>query len=505
MSATSTDLDFFHQILARDPGCAPVRAQLAVALLAAGDAVAAIAAADQALAANPALPTAWLARAEAHTRLHRHAAAVTDLEHADTLTPDRAPILLALGAAYAELDRLDEAEACLRRAAVRAPDNAAVAASLGSVLVRRGEFGAAEDACRRALALDPGLRAAHQNLAGLLIRSRPEQARAHRDAAYRDQQVFIETAARPECTVLVPTVADVGNIPLRHLLPRARFTVIRWYVDYATPEQDRALPGYDLVFNAIGDPDQAPTLPPAAARLFAAPPRPLLNPPDRVARTGRADLPRLLAGIPGIVVPEVARAAPGAGLSALLPALVRPIGAHGGAGVQRVGTEAALAAALAQAGPAYVTNFVDSRGTDGFYRKYRAIFIDRVPYAYHLAIGRAWLVHYWTAGMDQDPTRRAEEARFLHDPAAVLGAAGMAALAAIGARLDLDFAGIDFALLPDGRLLVFEANATMLVHPEDDPRFAYRNQAVARILAAFEAMLTRRLDAAGASAPALRA
>jgi hypothetical protein len=161
--------------------------------------------------------------------------------------------------------------------------------------------------------------------------------------------------------------------------------------------------------------------------------------------------------------------------------------------VRRVETPAALAAALAETGPAILTRFVDSRGADGSYRKYRAIFVDREPFAYHLAIARNWLVHYWTAGMEQDAARRAEEARFLANPAAVLGAAGMEALAAIGARLDLDFAGIDFAMLPDGRLLVFEANATMLVHPEEDADFAYRNPAVARILDAFEAMVAGRL------------
>lgn len=497
MAATTADLDFYQDILARDPGCAPVRAQLAAALLAAGEADAAIAAADQALAADPSLTQGWLTRAEAHKRLHAYAAAAADLEHADVLAPGRAPILLALGTAYAEVDRLAEAEACLRRAVACDPASAAASASLGSVLVRRGRFQPAEAECRRTLALAPDLRAAHQNLAGLLGHTRPEEARTHRDAAYRDQQVFIEPAARAERTVLVPTVADIGNIPLRHLLPRSRTTLIRWYVDYATPDQDHALPDYDLIFNAIGDADQMPRLPPAAARLFAAPPRPLLNPPELVARTGRADLPGLLSGIQGIVVPEAVRVAPGAIPTGPLPGLVRPIGAHGGDGVRRVETPAALAAVLAETGPAYLTRFVESRGADGWYRKYRAIFVDRAPYAYHLAIARDWLVHYWTAGMEQDAARRAEEARFLADPAGVLGAAGMAALAAIGARLDLDFAGIDFTLLPDGRLLVFEANATMLVHPEDEPVFAYRNPAVAHILDAFEAMLARRLAAAG--------
>jgi Tetratricopeptide repeat len=497
MPANATEFGFYRDILARDPGCAPVRAQLAASLLAAGDAEAAIAEADRALADAPALLTARLARAEAHQRLHSYAAAAADLEQADALAPGRAPILRALGAAYVELDRLEAAEECLVRAVAQAPDDVAAVASLGSVQVRRGRFAQAEATCRRALALAPGLRQAHQNLAGLLAATRPEEARAHRDAAYRDQQIFIEPAARTERTVLVPSVADTGNVPLRHLLGRERTTVIRWYVEYATPDQDRALPPFDLIFNGIGDPDRAPVLPEAAARFLRAPPCPMLNPPERIARTGRADLPRLLAGIEGIVVPEVARAAPGSALpSALLPALVRPIGAHGGEGVRRVGTELELAAALAVTGPAYVTRFVDSRDADGWYRKYRAIFVDRAPYAYHLAIARDWLVHYWTAGMAEDAARRSEEARFLAAPETVLGSAGMAALAAIGARLDLDFAGIDFGVLPDGRLLVFEANATMLVHSENDPLFVYRNEAVARILAAFEAMVARRLAAA---------
>ena len=497
MPTTNVDLGFYHALLARDPDAAGVRAQLATALLAAGDIEPAIVEADRALAADPLLLPARLARAEARRRLLRSAEAAQDLEFAARLAPGRAPILHALGTTYAELDRLDAAEECLRRAAALAPGDANVLASLGSVRARRGRHAPAEAASRAALALAPDLREAHQNLAFLLAATSPEAARGHRDTAYRHQQVFIEPAVRAERRVLVPTTAMDGNVPLRHLFPQTRTTLIRWYVEYARPDQDHALPPFDLVFNAIGDPDRVPELPQAAARLFAAPPCPLLNPLERVARTGRADLPRLLAGIPGVVVPEVQRTATATpAAAALLPALIRPVGAHGGAGARRVATADELAAALAVTGPAYVTRFVETRDRDGWYRKYRAIFVDRVPHAYHLAIAPHWLVHYWTAGMEQDAARRAEEARFLADPAAVLGVAGTAALAAIGARLDLDFAGIDFARLPDGRLLVFEANATMLVHPEDDPLLAYRNPAVARILVAFEAMLARYLAAA---------
>ena len=37
----------------------------------------------------------------------------------------------------------------------------------------------------------------------------------------------------------------------------------------------------------------------------------------------------------------------------------------------------------------------------------------------------------------------------------------------VGQALDLDYGGLDFSILEDGRVLVFETNATMLVHPED--------------------------------------
>ena len=146
----------------------------------------------------------------------------------------------------------------------------------------------------------------------------------------------------------------------------------------------------------------------------------------------------------------------------------------------------------------YATEFVDYRSLDGWYRKYRVIFIDRTPYPYHLAIGAHWLLHHWTSGMEEDARRRAEEEAYLADPEHVLGDKAWAALLAIGERLDLDYAGIDFSVLQDGRLVLFEANPTMLVHPEDDPLFSYKNAAVANIIDAFDRMIGRTISHCGA-------
>jgi hypothetical protein len=60
----------------------------------------------------------------------------------------------------------------------------------------------------------------------------------------------------------------------------------------------------------------------------------------------------------------------------------------------------------------------------------------------------------------------------------------------------LDYAGVDFALAPDGRVLLFEANATMVVFPPPpDPIWDYRRGAVDAVLAAATRMLLARTRA----------
>jgi hypothetical protein len=108
----------------------------------------------------------------------------------------------------------------------------------------------------------------------------------------------------------------------------------------------------------------------------------------------------------------------------------------------------------------------------------------------HLAISADWKVHYFTADMASNAAYRAEEQRFLDGMPAVLGPRAMAALRGIGETLGLDYAGVDFALAADGSLLLFEANATMVVSPPDpNPIWDYRRAAVERVLAAVRRML----------------
>jgi tetratricopeptide (TPR) repeat protein len=131
-----------------------------------------------------------------------------------------------------------------------------------------------------------------------------------------------------------------------------------------------------------------------------------------------------------------------------------------------------------------------SNGPDGMARKYRVMFIGGALYPLHLAISADWKVHYFSAAMQADPQFRAEERRFLDGMPAVLGDRAMGALQRIQATLGLDYAGIDFALAPDGSVLLFEANATMaILPPGDDPIWDYRRHPVDAALAASRRLL----------------
>jgi hypothetical protein len=103
----------------------------------------------------------------------------------------------------------------------------------------------------------------------------------------------------------------------------------------------------------------------------------------------------------------------------------------------------------------------------------------------HLAIARQWKVHYFSSDMAVSEAHQAEELRYLADAEAVIGGRAMMALRRIGEVLGLDYAGIDFALDPDGVVLVFEANATMrIVPPPQGPLGDRRRRFVDRAMAA---------------------
>src|SRR5947209_17858018 len=76
--------------------------------------------------------------------------------------------------------------------------------------------------------------------------------------------------------------------------------------------------------------------------------------------------------------------------------------------------------------------------------------------------------------MAERPEMVIEEKRMFAAPEVSFPDEVQRVLAAVRQRMPLDFFGMDFGVLPDGRVVLFEANATMNFFPLlPDPRFAY--------------------------------
>ncbi len=491
---------------------------------------------EQALALRPQSSVALYGKGTTLQRMGRAQEAMAALRLAVALAPDHAQAHLNLADLLRESGADGAAvQAHYRHAIAAAPALAAAHYGLGIALYQQGCLLQARDsfaqavACRqdfvpalynlalvsrqlgrpqealahyrRVLEIDPEHVDARINLSAVL---REEglgaEAREQYDQAYRRKNFFTKFTPGARKTVLILFDAGTGNMNLTHLFDTRATNLIDWMIEYAPPGQQAQLPPYDLVFNAMGDSDITTSgVTEPLTRFIAHCACPVLNPPDKVSRTARHRLPGLLSDIANLAIAPVRRYADAQDwdkdLDARLPLLLRPIHTQGGEGLERMTTpEDVRRQRERQQGPVYVFPFIDYRSCDGYWRKYRVIFIDRQPYPYHLGISRDWMVHYYTADMGDHAWKLEEEKRFLQDPRAVLGAAAMQTLREIGARLDLDYAGIDFSLLPDGRMLVFEANTTMLVHPEKaDGPYTHKNAYVQRIFAAFEAMLVKRL------------
>jgi len=410
---------------------------------------------------------------------------------------DRPDTHMALAMTLIALGHGDAAQRRLERTLELKPGDAEVLAHLSVLLQRQGRLEEAAALARQALETDPDLRLAHRSLsATYAVIGDEATAKRHRDRAFEGDNITVLPGVRAESRVMILTTTGGGNTPDGYLIPMSRYTRLFWYIEYATEAQMTNLPPFDVVFNGIGDPDLAAPTAEAVNRFVDRCAQRVLNDPRRVAMTSRDQTAALLDGLQHVVAPRTVRVSPAAGGGpppALLegfdgPVLLRPAGSHGGKGLRLL--EGAGALPALGGGDHYLTAFQDSRSADGLYRKYRMVFVDRRPYPYHLAVSAHWMVHHHTSGMEGRPERIAEEARFLADPEGAIGAKAMRAVTAIGERIGLDFCGLDFSVLPDGRVLVFEANATMLVHPEaPDGPFAHKNPHVERIIDAFQRLL----------------
>ena len=394
------------------------------------------------------------------------------------------------------------AEAILHR-----PDNPLARVNLANLLLRATRYGEAREHYERALRADPDHAEAHQGLGAVLADlGDRDGAREHFRKGFRGHAVSTlpYRGDKPPIPLLQLVSSGGGNIPSALFLDDTSFltsVVVTDYYDPSTP-----LPPHRLILNAIGDADLCGPALEAATRIVAGAKVPVINDPGAVMRTGRSGNAERLGGIEGVrtartkaIARDALAGSNGSGLLAeqgfAFPLLLRSPGYHTGRNFTLVESAAGLSAAAAElpGDELLAIEYLDARGGDGSARKFRVMMIDGRLFPLHLAISQNWKVHYFTSDMADRPGHRAEEAKFLEDMPAVLGPKAMRALRAIQAALGLDYAGIDFGLSPAGDLLLFEANATMVIaKPDDDARWAYRRGAIDRAVEAVVTMLKRK-------------
>jgi glutathione synthase/RimK-type ligase-like ATP-grasp enzyme len=385
------------------------------------------------------------------------------------------------------------------------PGNKIARVNLANVLREEQDPAAARAHYEAALAIDPDLPEAHQGLAWVLQELGLEDKDQHWQKGYSGHAVvgkpYRGTGIGLPLLMLVS--ARGGNIPTQLWLNDRLFAVSAIYTEFFDSSSE--LPPHALIVNTISDADLCDLALTRAEEILARSTAPVINRPASVRRTGRIEIARRLAEIDGVIAPTTRALAASAALRAddlRFPLLLRRPGFHNGQHFLYVENQASLAPAVAylKSEELLVIQFLDARGADGMARKYRVMFVDGVAYPVHLAISSDWKVHYATSGMAQNATYRSEERRFLENMPAVLGARAMAALSQICATLELEYGGIDFALAPNGSVLLFEANATMIVFPPGpDPMWDYRRRAISEVLAAATQMLQRRANRAATS------
>jgi hypothetical protein len=298
------------------------------------------------------------------------------------------------------------------------------------------------------------------------------------------------------------------NTPIEFLLEGSDVVLYSFYVVPGGPLPEA--PDHDIAIFTVGESDGDRPVMEEVEGLIDSWSCPVLNRPERTFQLSREGLYRLLRDIPGLAMADTIRISKtdfeklGRGLLPLgqflegtdFPLIARPIGSHAGRGLAKLDDSEAIEGYLAEhpdAAAFFLSPYIDYRSADGQFRKYRIVWVDGRPYPHHMAIADQWKVWYYNADMAGSHAKREEEAQFMSCSDKSFLRHHEAVLAAIVKRLGLEYVGIDCAETADGRLLVFEADISLVVHDMDpEDVYPYKTAPTQKLFAAFYDMLKHK-------------
>jgi len=344
------------------------------------------------------------------------------------------------------------------------------------------------------------------------LRGDSDLALALQAEALRVQRTFRLPAATDSARLRLLAIMTSGelmaNTPLEFLVQNSDVALELLYVEHELPPAESA-PPHDLLFVAVGESDRTRSLLRNLDAAVASWPRPVLNQPGRIAQLSRDGVCDLLSAQPGIDLPvsfRVDRATlenvgrDETTIEAIMdgehfPIIIRPVDSHAGRGLTKLEGPESLGGYLKTLRDRefFVARFVNYQGKDGFFRKFRIVFIEGHPFVAHMAISEHWMIHYLNAGMGESEAKREEEARFMATFDEDFAVRHASALTALVDRVGLDYFGIDCAETQQGELLIFEVDSALVVHAMDPVEiYPYKIPNMQRIFGAFREMLLRR-------------
>lgn len=261
------------------------------------------------------------------------------------------------------------------------------------------------------------------------------------------------------------------------------------------------LTSYSCILNLITEPEENSRVLDNMRKLLRGLPGKVVNHPDAVRRSTRDQVAKQLAGTPGLVVPRAIRlrgskpayavhSIERAGLS--FPVILRRVGTHTGKIAGLFESADGIKAALESDSDYIATEFVIFASPDGLCRKYRIFFIGPHIIFRHMLVSDEWNVHAKdrTRFMAERKELLAEEEAMFERLDGAFSVQVRETLQAVRKRMGLDFFGMDFGVTQDGRVLLFEANATMNFFPFlPDPQFEYVKRCEAPARRAFRELL----------------
>jgi tetratricopeptide (TPR) repeat protein len=458
-----------------------------------------------ALRLAPHLASSWYDLGDANLKAGRAQKAIPLYLQALKLTPSHWETRNGLVEALMATKQYPAARALLLQLLAERPQDGWLQYQLGKVCFALNEVHSAIRHFEHAITLDPNDADSRYWIGGIRqAMGDIDAAEAAYAAATRIRPLVRRQAIKspPDFRLLALYAPFNGNIPIQYLFKDATYDIDALAFFGPGEPDSSSLRNIHVVFNLISDADQAKAILPTAARLAEKLGKPVVNAPSKILHTSRDTVADLLTGIPACRVPRILRLGVDADVSvaaleALLPftfpVLSRPAGTHGGDDFEKFENLDELARFLAgrPKDDRYVIEYIHYASSDGYFRKYRFIFVGEKMLPYHLAIGDDWKVHHVSTDMANQPWMQEEEAAFLANPGAIFDAAHIQALGVLRERIGLDYFGVDCGLNSEGHLVVFEVNASMLVHDEN-AEFPYKGPFVRAIKTAFDAMLRNR-------------